>query len=141
MMPAPPPEGGRANCTTFGGSVFTIPTGVKNPDAAWEFIKFVSQDEIMGEFCYNIFNIPPKVAAANEERFTSEPRFKLAVDLLNGENAFGPDKIPVNDTLFARLAEAETAAFAGEGAPQELLDRVSQEVQEELDTAMERLNG
>ncbi|RIK36651.1 MAG: hypothetical protein DCC55_26685 [Chloroflexi bacterium] len=139
MMPAPPPEGGRANCTTFGGSVFTIPTGAKTPDASWEFIKFVSQDEIMGEFCYNIFNIPPKVAPASEERFTSEPGFALAVQLLNGENAFGPDKIPVNDFLFTRLGEAETSVFAGETSAQEVLDRVTEEVQQELDTQMERL--
>ena len=141
MIPAPAPEGGRANCTNFGGSVFTIPSGVKFADDAWEFIKFVSQDEIMAEFCYNIFNIPPKIGAASEERFTSEPRFKLAVDLLNGENAFGPYKIPVNDTLNSRLAEAETAVLNGQGTAQEVLDRVTEEVQKELDDALAKLNG
>lgn len=139
MIPAPPPAGGRENCTTFGGSVFTIPTGAQNPGASWEFIKFVSQDEIMAEFCFNIFNIPPKVAAASEERFTSEPRFALAVELLNGQNAFGPDKIPVNDFLFNRLGEAESSVLAGEAMAQEVLDRVTEEVQEELDKTMERL--
>lgn len=140
MIPAPVPEGGRENCTNFGGSVFTIPTGVKNPDAAWEFIKFVSQDEVMGEFCFNIFNIPPKIKPASEERFTSEPRFKLAVDLLNGQNAFGPYKIPVNDTLNARLGEAETAVLTGQGTAQEVLDRVTEEVQKELDDALAKLS-
>ncbi|MEZ4661734.1 MAG: extracellular solute-binding protein [Caldilineaceae bacterium] len=141
MIPAPAPDGGRANCTNFGGSVFTIPTGVKFADASWEFIKFLSQDEIMAEFCYNIFNIPPKVGAASEERFTSEPRFQLAVDLLNGENAFGPYKIPVNDTLNARLAEAETSVLTGQATAQEILDRVTEEVQKELDDALKQLNG
>ena len=141
MIPAPPPAGGRENCTTFGGSVFTIPAGLQNPGAAWKFIKFVSQDEIMAEFCFNIFNIPPKVAAANQERFTSEPRFALAVELLNGQNAFGPDKIPVNDFLFNRLAEAESSVLAGEATAQEVLDRVTVEVQEELDKTLERLGA
>ena len=95
----------------------------------------------MAEFCYNIFNIPPKIGAASEERFTSEPRFKLAVDLLNGENAFGPYKIPVNDTLNSRLAEAETAVLNGQGTAQEVLDRVTEEVQKELDDALAKLNG
>ena len=139
MIPAPAPEGGRAMCTKFGGSVFTIPTGVGNPDASWEFIKFLSQDEIMGEFCFNITNVPPKVAPASEERFVSDARFQLALDLLNGENAFGPDKMPVNDSLFAKLAEAETSIMAGQATAQELLDRVTQEVQEELDKALERM--
>ncbi len=136
MIAAPYPDGGRPNATTFGGSVFTIPTGVKNPEAAWQFIRWLSEDEHMGEFCYNIQNIPPKVAAANAERFVSDHRFKLSLDLLNGPNAFGPPKIPVNDFYNSRLNEAETAVKAGQLTAQEALDRVTEEVQRELDMAM-----
>lgn len=139
MFAAPPPDGGRANCTTFGGSVFTIPAGVRNPEASWQFIKWLSQDENMGEFCFNIQNIPPKVAPASEERFVSDPRFQLALDLLNGENAFGPDKMPVNDFYNTRLAEAETAVLSGQMEAQEALDRVTEEVQEELELTLESM--
>jgi multiple sugar transport system substrate-binding protein len=133
FIPAPYPEGGRPNTTTFDGSVFTIPAGVKNPDASWEFIRWLSEDQNMGDFCFAIQNVPPKLAPASEDRFVADPRFQLAVDLLNGENAFGPDKMPVNDLLFTRLAEAESAVFNGELTAQEALDRVTQEVQAELD--------
>jgi multiple sugar transport system substrate-binding protein len=136
MMAAPPPDGGRENCTTFDGSVFTIPTGVQKPDAAWEFIRWLSEDQNMGDFCYGIQNIPPKVAPASEDRFVSDPRFQLALNLLNGPNAFGPDKIPVNDFYTTRLTEAETSVKAGQISAQEALDRVTQEVQDELDMAM-----
>ena len=136
MIAAPYPDGGRPNATTFGGSVFTIPTGVQNPEAAWEFIRWLSEDEHMGEFCFNIQNIPPKVAAATAERFVSDHRFKLSLDLLNGPNAFGPPKIPVNDFYNSRLNEAETAVKAGQLSAQEALDRVTEEVQRELDMAM-----
>jgi len=136
MIAAPYPDGGRPNCTTFGGSVFTIPTGVMNPDASWEFIRWLSEDEHMGEFCFNVQNIPPKVAAANAERFVSDHRFKLSLDLLNGPNAFGPPKIPVNDFYNSRLSEAETSVKAGVLSAQEALDRVTEEVQRELDMAM-----
>ncbi|MCB0074480.1 MAG: extracellular solute-binding protein, partial [Caldilineaceae bacterium] len=139
FMPAAPPDGGRANCTTFDGSVFTIPTGVRAPDASWEFIRWLSEAENMGDFCFNIQNVPPKIAPASDERFVSDPRFQLAVDLLNGENAFGPDKMPVNDLLFTRLAEAESAVYQGELTAQEALDRVTTEVQDELDKVMERM--
>ncbi len=139
MMAAPPPEGGRANCTTFDGSVFTIPAGVRNPEASWTFIKWLSEDVNMGEFCFNITNIPPKVAPASEDRFISDPRFQLALNLLNGENAFGPDKMPVNNFYGARLAEAETSVKNGQMSAQEALDRVTEEVQEELDQTLERL--
>lgn len=141
FMPAPPPEGGRENCTTFDGSVFTIPNGVKNPDASWEFIRWLSEDENMGEFCFNIQNVPPKVGPATAERFVSDPRFQMAVDLLNGPNAFGPEKMPVNDLLYTRLAEAESAVFNGELTAQAALDRVTEEVQAELDKVMERMGS
>ena len=136
FMPAPPPDGGRANCTTFDGSVFTIPAGVKNADASWEFIRWLSEDQNMSDFCFAIQNVPPKLAPASEERFVSDPRFQLAVDLLNGENAFGPDKMPVNDLLNTRLAEAESAVFNGQMSAQEALDRVTEEVQAELDKVL-----
>lgn len=139
MMAAPPPEGGRENCTTFDGSVFTIPAGVRNPEASWTFIKWLSEDANMGEFCYNITNVPPKVAPASEDRFVSDPRFQLALNLLNGPNAFGPDKMPVNNFYGSRLAEAETSVKAGQMSAQEALDQVTQEVQEELDKTLERL--
>lgn len=139
MIPAPYPSGGRPNCSNFGGSVFTIPAGVMNPDASWALISFLSQEEIMAEFCFNIFNIPPKVGAAQQARFMDEPRFALAVELLNGENAFGPDKIPVNDFLFSRLGEAETSVLNGQGEPREMLQRVTSEVQQELDRTMARM--
>src|SRR5258707_1250803 len=106
MMAYPAPAGGRENCTTFDGSVFTIPAGVRNKDAAWAFIKWLSEDQQMGDFCFAIHNVPPKVAPANADRFVSDKRFKLALDLLNGKNAFGPDKMPVNDLYDTHLTNA-----------------------------------
>jgi hypothetical protein len=41
--------------------------------------------------------------------------------------------MPVNDLLFTRLAEAESAVFNGQMGAQEALDRVTEEVQVELD--------
>lgn len=138
FMPAPYPEGGNDNTTTFDGSVFTIPTGVKAPEASWEFIRWLSEPQNMGDFCFNIQNVPPKLAPASEERFVSDPRFQLAVNLLNGPHAFGPDKMPVNNLLFSRLAEAESAAFNGQMTAQAALDQVTTEVQAELDKVLQR---
>jgi multiple sugar transport system substrate-binding protein len=138
FMAAPSPPGGRADCTTFGGSVFTIPKGVAHPDASWEFIKFLSQPENLGEFAYVIHNIPPKTAVANEDRFIGDPKFKKCVDLYTGPNAFGPPKTPVTDFYFTKLGEAENLVKHGEMDPEAALNRVTQEVQEELDKALER---
>ena len=93
----------------------------------------MSEDQNMGDFCFAIQNVPPKLAPASEERFVSDPRFQLAVDLLNGSNAIGPDKMPVNDLLFTRLAEAESAVFNGQMTCSGSARPVTEEVQAELD--------
>lgn len=139
MMAYPAPEGGRENCTIFDGSVFTIPTGVHNADASWKFIKWLSEDQQMGDFCFAIHNVPPKVAPAGADRFVSDHRFKLALDLLNGKNAFGPDKMPVNDFYATHLGDAETAVKAGQMTAQEALDQVTKDTQEELDKTLAQL--
>jgi multiple sugar transport system substrate-binding protein len=138
FMGAPSPPGGRPDCTTFDGSVFTIPKDVKNPDASWEFIKWLGKPENIGEFAYVIHNIPPKTAVANESRFIDDPRFKTCVDLYTGPNAFGPPKTPVTAFYFSKLGEAENLVKHGEMDPEAALNQVTQEVQEELDKALER---
>jgi multiple sugar transport system substrate-binding protein len=138
FMPAPYPDGGNENTTVFDGSVFTIPSGVRAPDASWEFIRWLSEAQNMGDFCFNIQNVPPKLAPASEERFVGDPRFQLAVNLLNGPHAFGPDKMPVNSLLYSRLAEAESAVFNGQMSAQAALDQVTTEVQAELDKVLQR---
>jgi len=138
FISAPSPDGGRPDCTTFGGSVFTVPKGVRTPDASWDFIKFVSEPENMGEFAFTIHNIPPKPAVANESRFVDDPRFKKCVDLYTGKNTFGPPKTPVTDFYFTKLTEAENLVTHGESDPQAALDLVTQEVQDELDKALAR---
>ena len=92
----------------------------------------------MGEFAYVIHNIPPKTAVANEDRFISDPKFKKCVDLYTGPNAFGPPKTPVTSLYFTRLGEAENLVKHGEISSQDALDRVTQEVQAELDKALAR---
>jgi ABC-type glycerol-3-phosphate transport system substrate-binding protein len=136
FMSAPAPDGGRPDCTTFGGSVFTIPKGAKNPDASWRFIKFVSEDENMGEFAFTIHNIPPKTKVANESRFIDDPKFKKCVDLYTGKNVFGPPKTPVTDFYFTKMDEAESAVKHGTKEPQAALDELTKLVQDELDKAL-----
>lgn len=138
FMAAPSPEGGRPNCTTFDGSCFTIPKGVKRPEASWEFIKWLGQPENMGDFAFAIHNIPPNPTVAKEERFISNPLFKKAVDLYTGPNAFGPPKIPVVDFFFSKLGEAEGAVMHGQKDAETALNEANQAVQEELDKALSR---
>ena len=138
FMAHPAPEGGRPNTTSFGGSVFTIPKGVAHPDASWEWMKWLSQPENLGQFAYEIHNIPPKPAVANESRFIDDPKFKFCVDLYTGKNVFGPPKMPVMDLYFTKISEAEDLVVRGQKDAATALADITKQVQTELDTAMKR---
>jgi len=129
----PYPDGGREGYTTFDGSVFTIPTGVKHTDAAWGFIKFLSQDQVMGDFDFAIQNIPPKSAVALSDRFVSDPRFKFNVDVYQGKSTMGPPKSPVTDQLYTSLAAAEDAVHQGTKTAAQALKDAQTDMQAALD--------
>jgi len=134
-MTYPYPDGGRKGTTTFDGSVFTIPKGVKHADASWEFISWLSKDANMEQFCYAIQNIPTKTAVAQSAKFTADPKFKYNVDVYTGPNTFGPPKMPVVDFLYTSLTDAETAVTRGEKTAAQALKDAQDAVQKELDAA------
>lgn len=132
-MTHPTPEGGNPGTTTFGGSVFTIPKGAKRPDASWEFMKWLSQPENMGQFAFEIHNIPPKPAVANEDRFIGDPNFKFCVDVYTGKNVFGPPKMPVMDQYATAITNAENDVVLGNKDAATALKEVTDNIQKELD--------
>lgn len=133
FMAFPSPAGGRENVTTFDGSVFTIPKGVKHADASWKFMTWLTKDENMEEIDYAFQNIPTKVKVAQSEKFISDPNFKFNVDIYTGKNVFGPPKMPVMATLYTKLGEAEGFVTRGEKSAEQALKDVNAEVQAELD--------
>lgn len=134
--PAPPcgrPYGrpqGRRNTTSVGGSVFVIPAACRHPEAAWEFLDWLTRPYAVGEFCESIANLPPLRALARSPRFRREPLFAFALDLAAGENAFGPPQMPVWPRYKTEIQRVEDYAVLGGQDPQQLLDA--------LDTRMER---
>jgi len=132
-MVFPHPDGGRENYTTFDGSVFTIPTGVKHTDQAWGFIKWLSDDQNMGDFDFAIQNIPPKQAVALSDRFVSDPRFKFNVDVFSGKGTMAPPKTPVTDQLYTSLSAAEDAVHQGTKTAAQALKDAQADMQAALD--------
>lgn len=61
------------NVTT---SVFYIPKGVKNPDASWKFLKWITEPEQMAEFTAAIGNLPTRTSAFTNPVYADVPGFK-----------------------------------------------------------------
>jgi ABC-type glycerol-3-phosphate transport system substrate-binding protein len=132
-MTFPYPEGGRQSYTTFDGSVFTIPAGVKHVEPAWGFIKWLSADANMADIDFAFQNIPPKQAVATSDRFVSDPKFKFNVDVFSGKGTMAPPKTPVTDQLYTNLAAAEDAVHQGTKTAAQALKDAQAQMQAALD--------
>lgn len=67
----------------MGGFGLVIPNGSKNPDAAWEFIKWwTMQPENGVEFCKISGNLPANINAAKDPYFTEDEILKVFTETL-----------------------------------------------------------
>ena len=132
---APPPEGGKEMVTVYGGSIFTIPKGAKNPDASWEFIEWLQRPENMERFDAAVGNLPTRKASASKPEFSERNGFKLSSELLNSPNAAGPIPIPQFDLYLTEMTKAADAAMRGTKTPQQTLDDLTKQIQAEVDAA------
>jgi len=137
-FPAPPPPGGRTNTTNFDGSIFTIPAGVKNPAASWEFIKYICSPATSYAFCKAINNVSPFPAVSSKPEFSKNECFRLGIKLLNGPNSFGPVQMPVFSQYIDELTKAVSFVKHGQKSAKQALDDVTKTVQHQLDLQMRR---
>ena len=119
-LPCPP--GGRPNATTTGGSVFVIPDGCKNKEAAWTFLNWISSPHAVGTFCEAIHNIPPLLSVCDEPAFKNDPLYAYTMPIANGPNSFGPPPTPIWPTYSREIVRAEERAVLGGEDPQRVLD-------------------
>lgn len=128
VFPMPTPTGD--NFTTWSGGWATVmPKGSKNPEAAWEFMKFFSGEEgqeifskISGDFSIN--------DAVNEKLgYKEHPIFKEFINVLPVSNA---RPVMTQGSLYwNELANAVDLATRGED-PKALLDKVNETVTKAL---------
>ncbi|MGZ9587333.1 ABC transporter substrate-binding protein [Paenibacillus marinisediminis] len=57
-------------------SVFYIPDGVKNPDASWKFLKWITEPQQMAEFTAALGNLPTRTSAFENTLYADVPGFK-----------------------------------------------------------------
>jgi ABC-type glycerol-3-phosphate transport system substrate-binding protein len=129
----PPPDGGKQMVTTYGGSIFTIPRGAKNPDASWEFIDWLQRPENMERFDATINNLPTRKASAAKPQFSDPAGYKLSQDLLNSPNAQGPLPLPVFDQYLTELGKAVDEARRGTKSSEQALNDLTTRMQTELE--------
>jgi multiple sugar transport system substrate-binding protein len=119
-----------------------IPSEAENPDAAWEFIMFISEPENSAEMCYTVGNASPvKEGVQLQAQQADDATYKWLLEEVWTNATIRPLTInnPVG-ALYMDVLGRETTLVLEDGKdPEEAMQTVKDEVQPELDAALEEL--
>ncbi|GAB4564695.1 MAG: ABC transporter substrate-binding protein [Anaerolineae bacterium] len=141
-MPYPEAKPEVKGTMTANSNPMIIPSAAKNPDAAWQFIMFISQPENSAEMCHIVGNASPvKKGVELQAAKTENPVYKWLLEDVWTHANVKPMTInsPVG-ALYMDVLSRETTLVLEEGKdPVEAMRQVKEEVQPELDAALKEL--
>lgn len=138
VAPFPPPADHpeRANTAVVQGTVAVIPAGAKNPDASARLLAWMMSPAIVAEeFCFNA-NLPTSKKAAEDPCFTSNPKFKVFVDLMASPNATYIITTPISLELNDAFSVVYEQVVHTGADPKPLLDQLQAEFEVKLQDAL-----
>ncbi|MEM1108657.1 MAG: ABC transporter substrate-binding protein [Planctomycetota bacterium] len=137
-FPVDDPEA-RPNTTIVDCDVLVIPRGAKNPDEAFEFIRFVNQQKNMEKLCLGQRKFSPLREYSDDfVQRHPHPYIELFIDLANSPNARLMPKLPVGEEYIAELLNAYSLAFGGLSTPEDALAYAGQRAQWKFDRVNRR---
>ncbi|CAM3604701.1 ABC transporter substrate-binding protein [Marinicrinis lubricantis] len=114
------------NVTT---SVFYIPDGVKNPDASWQFLKWLIEPEQMAEFTAALGNLPTRSSAFGNPLYNDVPGFKEFLDYSSSPNLQSFPATPFANEYMTEFGVQYDAILRGKVSLEEGLQKVKEEIQ------------
>lgn len=115
----------------LGGWSICIPAGSKNPDAAWEFIKYVSATDEGTKLQWNTVGFPPAYKKAPVlEQIKNDPENKPYYDVLVTAQHSRPT-IPVGAFYFTTLDQLVGDAVFGRKTPGQAMKEAKQKTMAE----------
>lgn len=135
VCPLPYPSGGRQRAGWVNGNFFLVPRGAKQPDGAWEFMKFWSgfggQEHAAAKTSIDGGWIPVSQAVVQQPAFQAylreQPLFAQFVELAASPNQFPIPLIPGAPYFDREIKNVGGAAMSDPSqSPKELLDEASQ---------------
>ncbi len=141
VCPLPHPPGGRPNAGWVNGNFFVVPRGAKNPQGAWEFMKFWSgfkgHEAHAATTCRAGGWIPVSQQVVDRPEFQNyldeQPLFRTFVELAASENQRPIPVVPGAPLLNREIINVGGQAMANENAaPRELLKAAAERINEHL---------
>lgn len=139
-VPLPPPDGGKSLASFADINYLLIPRGARQPDGAWEFIKFwtgLDNPERAAEFFpwYGWMPLFPKSAKAPayEKWLQTVPTYRTFLQVAESENIVTIPPTPYQIYLRDRIERADDLAMRGTLTPRRALEQLEADIAQERD--------
>lgn len=140
VAPFPPPASHpeRAKTVVNQGTVVVIPSGAKDKVASAKLLAWMMSPEIVADEMVANANLPTSKKAAQDSRFSENPKFKVFLDLMASPNAYPGITSPISMELNNRLGAAEEEILHAGADPKPLLDEIQAEFEPKLQEAFSK---
>jgi multiple sugar transport system substrate-binding protein len=137
-FPPPADHLERANTVVNQGTVAVIPSGAKDKVASAKLLAWMMSPEIVAEEMVANANLPTSEKAAQDPRFSENPKFKVFLDLMSSSNAYPMITTPITMELSNAMGTAEEEILHTGADPKTTLDPIQAEFEPKLQEALSK---
>lgn len=138
MTYIPSPDGWPNTSSRLNSNFYYMPKGAKHPEAAWEFLKFLSGEYFMRHFVATDAVTPARKGICYDEEFVSNNPWIVPVrDKLMPNSRAIPNSLPIINEYHGQLNAALDMVVFGEKTAEEALNALQAEMEKELKRALE----
>lgn len=138
-VPVPPPVGGRPLASFSSVNYLVMPEGARNPDGAWEFIKFwtgIDRPDRAAEF-FPWYGWMPVLQSSErapvyQRWLDTVPQYRTFLRVAKSDNILTVPPVPYQTYVMDRLSNVEDLAMRGTLTPEQALQRLDAMVKKEL---------
>jgi multiple sugar transport system substrate-binding protein len=114
----------------LGGESLAITTSAKNPDAAWDFIKWIEQPDNYKQLQIDTGNLPSQKPLLNDPYWSKDPVYSVFAQqlLVAKPRAYGPNYPKISSAI----QDAMQAAISGQSSVDDALAQAQKEITPEL---------
>ncbi len=123
---APMPKG-KTTGALIGGTGFSISPKSKNPDAAWEFIKYMVAKDNIRKWADAFSFTPPNVDILKDPTFTANADQKAVASAMLNQKMYALSHYPDSADLEGKLRTYLQAAYLGKMTPKDALTKAAAE--------------
>ncbi|PTX64958.1 carbohydrate ABC transporter substrate-binding protein (CUT1 family) [Melghirimyces profundicolus] len=115
-----------------------IPKGAENPDAAWEFLKWVTAKEQMVKFDSGIGNLPPRKSAIGDPAFDKVPGIDAYTKYVKERDLQPLPSLPFMTEYLAEIQKQTDAIYRKKTSLDDGLKEIEKNVQPKADKILKK---